>query len=398
MPALRALFLVAGVALALIFPFIPVLLSTRGFDPTSIGLVTAIAGVAFTVAVPVWGHLGDVTLGRARSYQVAALGAGLVMLAYSAPLPSVILAAMVIGLYIFESAFAPLGDALAVSLLPDPGRQYGRVRLMMSLGYGFAAIAAGYLYNVIGYGMVPLLWALGAGAIALVLVPLTRVRQRREVRWAGGRGGSIGAALSVQPRLRGILVAIALVYLGVSAGGTFLVLRLVALGGLPSDLALAAGLAALAEVPGMLVATWLARRVGLRALFCISTIAYCVCVISWAVVDVPLAIIAARGLSGFAFAGLWIACVLTMRVLLPQPLQASGQALYQTFAAGVASILGNAVGGIVYAQIGAGLFALVGVIGLVGAVVAWMTLPGRAESRTGLMADPARAGDAHATA
>jgi len=34
-PALRALFLVSGAALGLIFPFIPVLLQTRGFDPTS---------------------------------------------------------------------------------------------------------------------------------------------------------------------------------------------------------------------------------------------------------------------------------------------------------------------------------------------------------------------------
>ncbi len=396
MPALRALFLVSGVALGLIFPFIPVLLQTRGFDPTSIGLVTAIAGVAYTVAVPVWGHLGDVTLGRARGYQVAALGAGIVMLAYSAPLPSVVLAAIVIGFFVFESAFAPLGDALAVGLLPDPGRQYGRVRLLMSLSFAVAAIGAGYLYNEIGYGMVPLLWALGAGATALVLVPLTRVRQQREVHRAGVRGGSIGAALSAQPRLRGILVAITLVYLGISGGATFLALRLVALGGQPSDLALSSGLGALAEVPGMLVATWVARRIGLRTLFCSSAVIYCACIISWTVLDVPLVIIGTRAISGFAFAGLWIACVLTMGVLLPQPLQASGQALYQTVAAGVATVLGNAIGGVIYEQIGAGLFAVVGVIGLLGAVVAWVTVPGGAESRTGLVAHPAGAGDAPA--
>jgi len=360
--------------------------------------VSAIAGTAYAVSVPVWGHLGDVTLGRARAYQVAALGAGVVMLAYSAPLPSVLLAVVVVGFFVFESAFAPLGDALAVSLLPDPGRQYGRVRLLMSLSFAFTAIAAGFLYNQVGYGMVPLLWALGAGATALVLVPLTRVRQRREVRRAGVRGGSIGVALAAQPRLRGILVAIALVYVGISGAATFLALRLVALGGQPSDLALSSGLGALAEVPGILLATWAARRLGLRTLFCASAIVYCACIISWTVLDVPLVIIATRALSGVAFAGLWIACVLTMRVLLPQTLQASGQALYQTVAAGIATVLGNVIGGVIYEQIGAGLFAVLGVIGLVGAVVAWVTLPGGAESRAGLAPDARRAGEAAAPA
>ena len=385
MPALRALYLVSGLALGLIFPFIAVLLQTRGFDATSIGLVTAIAGVALTVAVPVWGHLGDVTLGRARAYQLAAIAAGLVMLGFSVELPSVILAAIVVGFFVFESAFAPLGDALAVGLLADPGRQYGRIRMLMSLSFAVAAIGAGYAYNEIGYGMVPLLWAAGAGATALVLVPLARIRQRREVRRAG-RGGSIGVALSAQPRLRGILASVALVYLGIAAGGTFLPLRLVALGGQPSDVALAAGLGALMEVPGMLVATWAARRIGLRALFSISAVAYSACILSWAVLETPPAIITTRLICGFAFAGLWIACVLTIGVLLPRPLQASGQALYQTVAAGIAGVLGNMIGGVIYSQIAGGLFAVVGVIGLLGAVLAWITLPGRAESRAGLAA------------
>ena len=380
------LFLVSGLALGLIFPFIAVLLQTRGFDPTSIGLVTAVAGVAFTFAVPVWGHLGDVTLGRARAYQVAALGAGLVMLAYSAPLPSALLAAIVVGFFVFASAFAPLGDALAVGLLPDPGRQYGRVRMLSSLSFAVSAIAAGYAYNEFGFGMAPLLWAAGAGATVVVLVPLARITQRRAVHRVGVKGGSVGLALSTQPRLWGILAAVGLVYLGIAAGGTFLALRLIALGGQPSDVALNAGVSALTEVPAMVAATWAARRIGLRALFSLSALVYCACILSWAVLDTPAAIIATRLVSGVAYSGLWIALVLTMGVLLPKPLQASGQALNQMMAGGVAAVLGNTIGGVIYGQIGAGLFGVVGAIGLVGAAVAWVTLPARRESQAALAA------------
>ena len=371
--------------MALVLPFLPVLLQARGFDPAGIGFVTAAAGLAYALAVPIWGHVGDVTLGRARGYQVAAIGAALAMIGLGAPLPGVVLGAMVVVFVAFESAFSPLGDSLAIGILPDPARQYGRVRLLQSLSFAVVAILAGFVYDVIGYGWVPLFWAVGAALTAVALVPLARIPQRREVHLSGRRGGSIRAALSIQPRLPGILLAIAVVYVGIAAASTFLTIRVVALGGQASDVALVSGVAALTEVPGMLVSSWLARRIGLRALFCLGALAYAGCMVSWSLLDSPFAIIATRLVSGVGFAALWFACVLTMTVLLPARLQSSGQALYQLIAAGVASVLANAIAGLVYQQVGAGLFAVTAAVSIVGVVLAWLTLPNRAESRTGLM-------------
>ena len=74
MIALRVLSLSLGLAIGVFVPFISVILASRGFGPAQIGLAASLGAIGFTVAVPVWGHLADVRLGRPRTLQVCALG------------------------------------------------------------------------------------------------------------------------------------------------------------------------------------------------------------------------------------------------------------------------------------------------------------------------------------
>ena len=166
------------------------------------------------------------------------------------------------------------------------------------------------------------------------------------------RLGSVGVALRVAPRLGAVLFVVALLHIGIISGYTFLSLRLVELGGSPSVVALSAGISAFAEVPSMLVAGWIAVRIGLRGLFAVGALLYGVAFLSWAVVGSVGLIIASRILIGFSFASVIIAVVLTIATLLPAELQATGQALFQTTAFGIAAIIANVVGGLLYSTAG----------------------------------------------
>jgi MFS family permease len=186
----------------------------------------------------------------------------------------------------------------------------------------------------------------------------------------------MAVALRVQPRLRGVLLAVLLVNIGIIAGFTFLPLRMVALGGSPSDVALIASVGAFAEIPAMLVAGAVAARIGLRGLVAGSAFLYAACFVAWAVLDSPALIIATRFASGFAFAGLWVGAVLTMAVLLPPRLQATGQGLYQVTGFGIAAVVANLVGGQVYASLGASaLFGGAAVLGVAAAILAVLVFP-----------------------
>jgi MFS transporter, PPP family, 3-phenylpropionic acid transporter len=372
------LFAFVGATLATFSAFLSVILDERGFDPPAIGLVAALSAVAFMVAIPIWGHVADVVLGRPRALRLAAILSAASLLLIALPLPPV---AIVVAITAYAAAYAPiapLADALAVNTLPNPARQYGPVRSVTSGAFATCVLLVGMLYAVVGYGPAPFLFA--AAAFGIVLVS-GRLADRQPAALIGHRrGGAAREAFAVQPRLPGILLAIGLAYVGVLAGFTFLSLRIIDIGGGPQHVGLAASVAAAAEIGAMIVAGRIAPRIGLRALFTMATLLHVVSFVLWMVLPTPELIILSRALSGAAFSGTWIGSVLVMQAVLPRRLQATGQGLFGATAFGVASLVANVLGGIIYGSMGSAvLFGICALLGGIGAVVAWLTFPRRGE-------------------
>ncbi len=391
MIALHVLVASLGVALGVLYPFISVILAERGFSPGEIGLISSLGAVGFTVAVPAWGHLADVRLGRPRTLQICALGAGAAIAALVLPWPPLIVASL-FGLFrIFESCWQPLADAVTVNALR--GRDYARVRLFTSLGFSVAAIGSGFFYDRFGYTPAFVFFAAAAVVMAVSVAFLPdiaradrathrrRVGTRSDTAAASSGGtpprrtwgfGSSGVALRVAPRLVAVLAASALLHVGIISGFTFLPLRIDALGGPPSDVALSSGLSAGTEIPAMLVMGAVARRVGLRAIFVGSAVLYAGCLASWTLIESPLALVVTRAVTGLAFSGVVVGMVMTIAALLPAELQATGQSLFQTSAFGVAAIAANVVGGFLYETSGhAAVFGRGAVLAVGAAGIGW---------------------------
>jgi len=375
-----------GVAIGGVFPFIPVILIANGFDVLGVGVVTALTALAFAVAVPAWGHFADVVVGRPRALQIAAIAAAAALALTLLQVPPLVIALCYIGFAAGEAAFAPLSDALAVNAVRDPRRDYARVRLLFSLSFAVATIGAGFLYDQTGYGPAPIIFALGALVVVASAAFTPDVERAKEA--ASARFGSVGVAFASAPRLPLVLVALGLMHVGILAGFTFLSVRLQELGAEPSTIALSAGVAALTEVLGFLVMGALAQRLGIRAVFIASAAIYGACFVSWMFLDSPILIVASRVATGFAFAGIAVAAVLTIAALLPGRLQATGQALYQTTAFGVAAVIADVGGGLIYGSLGyAVVFGLAALAAVLAAVVGAAALPrGRAR-----FAEPSRA-------
>jgi PPP family 3-phenylpropionic acid transporter len=303
----------------------------------------------------------------------------------SAPL---IVVALLLVFWVFESAWQPLADAITVNA--TGGRDYARIRLFTSAGFAVATIAAGFLYDAAGYAPAFALLAIAAGVMALAAAWLPDVaradlaahRRRADPAAApGSRGrrpglGSTGVALRVAPRLGAVLVASFLLHIGIISGFTFLPLRIDDLGGAPSDVALSAGLSATMEIPAMLAIGVLARRIRLRVIFAAAALLYAACMASWMVIDVPLVIVATRALTGIGFAGVIIGVVLTIATILPKELQGTGQSLFQTSAFGLAAIAANVIGGVLYESFGhAALFGLGAALAVAAAIIGWLAFP-----------------------
>lgn len=388
MIALHVLVTALGAALGVFYPFISVILADRGFSPGEIGLVFSLGAVGFTIAVPAWGHLADVRLGRPRTLQVCAVAAGLSVAGLLMPSAPLFVVALLLLFWVFESAWQPLADAITVNT--TGGRGYARIRLFTSAGFAVATVASGFLYDVVGYTPAYALFAIGAAVMALAALGLPDVA-RAELAAHGRRPrgsaatpppsrrpglGSTGVALRVAPSLGAVLVASTLLHVGIISGFTFLPLRIEDLGGSPSDVALSAGLSATMEIPAMLAIGVLARRIGLRVVFAVAAILYAACMASWMVIDVPLVIVATRAVTGVAFAGVIIGVVLTIAAILPRELQGTGQSLFQLSAFGLGSIAANTIGGVLYEGFGpTAVFGFVAVLAVAAAVIGWAAFP-----------------------
>lgn len=376
MPWILLLFMLGGAALGAFFPYVAVILSERGFPPAAIGLVTALTSIAAVAAVPVWGHLADVVLGRRRALRVAATVASACLVLFTLSVHPILTALVLVAWALFHSALQPLSDAIAVNALPDPERDYGRLRATMSAAFAVSTVSAGVLFTVAGYPPAGLLYVALTVPIALIVAGIPD--RKRAVLVHRGRGGAFREAFAVQPALPGVLAAIALLYIGIHAAYTFLPLRMVALGGGPTEIGLASAGAAAVEVPSMIALGRWGSRIGLRAMFAGSAALFALAFGAWAIITTPEGLVVARAAAGLAFATSWIAGVLVMRSALPASLQATGQGLFQMTGFGIAPFVANLIGGVLYGTAGAPvLFGLAATMAAAGGFLGWLVLPHR---------------------
>jgi MFS family permease len=399
---LRALYLSNGLAIGALYGFVPVLLQSKGFEPALIGLTTGLGSLAYALALPVWGHMGDIVSGPRRSLQLACIPAAIFAIGLSAPLPAV---AIIFCQLVISAGGGPtvaLTDAMAVPALSNASREYPRLRLLTSLGAAAAAVGGGFLYVQTGYLAAPFVYfvTMAATATCATFVPLGRDSERRRMdrgRREGhaqtapkrGRLGSVGEAFQVQPRLFGVLASVTLIFLGCMSTATYITLRISDLGGGPAEVGLSNGIGSVAEVPGLILAGWLVRRIGIRTVLAVSAIGFAGCMFSWVVLVDEGPILVTRFASGVFFGGIFFSFVMTMARLLPARLQATGQTLFQASCFGIAAIMANFLGGILYATAGAlGVFGAGGVCAIAGGLLGFLVLPGMDEPGAEFEAEP----------
>ena len=272
---------------------------------------------------------------------------------------------------------------------------------MTSGSYALACVASGALVAAGGALAIAPLYGIGAAAL---LFGTARLRVRggfvrgkahvhsaaeeraerdeypganAEIAVAGSwrdRFGTASLAFRRSPGLAAFLVLSLLANLGAGlfyAYGSLRIQELVQLTGRgdgASYVALSSTIAAAVEIPFFLAGAAIAARLGLRALYVIGLLGLGVCSVIYAFVPSAEFLVAARSLIGIGFSGTLLASVLSIRALVPDALQATGQALFQSVSYGLAIAIAALVGGLIYGAFGAApLFALAALI-LIGCI------------------------------
>ena len=347
-------------------PFWPRFFETRGMTPEQIGLLLGLGTIVRLVAGPVAARIADgLQQLRGMLAATAALGAcfafGLLWVG---------------GFWIIlivrlcqEAALAPttsLADALALGAsksraAPDKRFEYGSVRGSASAAFVFGTMAAG---QMIGWAeLTSIVWMhagllLGAAASARLLPAPDNERE------AAPEPSSLKAIRELMEiaAFRRVVLLAALVLGSHAMHDAFAVIQWNAAGISPTTISVLWSEAVLAEViVFILIGPRVVDTIGPGGAAAIASIA---AILRWIVMASstnPVALAMVQPLHGLTFALLHLACMRVIGAAVPQPLAATGQAIY-ALGPGLAAALLTLVSGMLYARLGSDGFLLMALL------------------------------------
>lgn len=376
---LHWLFVFQGTSQALLLPFMVPLLDERGLGAGQIGLVLGAAGLVSLLAYPVWGTLADGRLGRRRSIAAAAATAavgGLLIVAVGSDPVALTLALSVALVGVLP--WGPLTDAIALGRLGEGSTAYGRLRVWTSAGWAVAAIAAGLAWTALGPDLV--FATLSVSALVVGTLGLLQEDRGASMDAAAGRRGGDQAWLPLlaAPVLLGFMIGLLVSSVGEFALWRYVGLRILEQGGGVLLVGIAAALPALVEIPVFSSSRGLARRLGLRGIFFTSTLISSGLAVLIAFSPEAWMVTALRAADGTSFALRYMGMVLIIGALLPRHLHAMGQSLGWLVGMGIAPIIADALGGLVFERYSStALFLLSSAMIIGGGAIAFVVLSGR---------------------
>ena len=352
LPGFLALYIALYAAYGTVSAYMPAFLNSHGLPAERVGVVLAAGTVVRIAAGPMAGRLADRLRARKQVLASAAALSGVVGSAYLAAFGLFPLLAVSMAHAAATASLAPLSDALSVAAASEGrGFQYGWVR-----GTGSAAFVAGTLLSgqlVDQFGLACIIVAssalfLGMSACAAMVRATPRAEDATEA-------GPAAALLTLRriPVYRRLIFVVVLVIGSHALNDAFAVIGWRAAGYGDGTVSLLWSESVVAEVAVFFLAgPWLIARLGLPWAAALSATAG---IVRWTVMGTTTAmpaLVAVQALHGLTFALLHLAAMGVIARSIPDRLSATAQAIYGTFALGLASALTTLASGYLYGRFG----------------------------------------------
>ena len=351
------LFFFQFAAVGIYFTFLNVYLKQAGLSGTQIGFIGMASGIVGVAGTFLWGYLSDRT-GQPRVL-IAAGALGGLLAAQLIPLVEILKLANAFGLYVaigcvgslMTSSASSLVDSTTLVMLGENRQAYGRYRLGGSVGYVMGTIAAGFLYDQVGY-----LWMFPSYGLLMLFFALIALQlPRRAIRLKGTGGREIGQMIR-QPTWLILIATAFLFWVANYASIAFMSVILKSMGANDKLIAFAMVIGAVVEMPFMAFSGQLIRRFGAVRLLWFALFLQIIRYFLLAQMSVPAWAIAINMLNGPGFVLFWNSAVNLVSRLAPPSLVATAQGFFASTVS-LASIISNPISGVLFDQLGpSGLF------------------------------------------
>ncbi|MFS0725335.1 MFS transporter [Paenibacillus sp. 1P07SE] len=338
---LRVFYLLTGLSLGMLNPYISMIFIEQGLRRDSIGGIMALSSLLVIVAQLFWGRIAD----KYRATRLI-LVLSLAVPAAAAMLFAVPSAALMVAVYMLYIAFtaplAPVSDAYAVTAAAKAGSSYGTIRCFQSIGNAFGGYMAGAfvaMYAPRLLGLPFLLFAL-AGIVVLMGVPRQdEVKIKRKSFSHGLKDVLMNRTVLL------FLLSCLLINQTLTAFNTYFVVVFQMAGGSPQLSGIALMIAAFSNVPSMFLSAYIIRFFGVERTMLMGAIAY---ILRWGLqwlYPIPSVMVGVQVLQGLSFGLLYVTAVEYMVRIVPEDMRTTGQSILAIVFSGLAGMLGNLLNG-----------------------------------------------------
>lgn len=296
---LRGFYFFNFAALGALFPFLPLLLSSRGMSPDEIRWVMVLIPLSSLIVPPIWGSLSDSLRARLPLLRLACLGSCLtsLLLLVSSGFWGHLAAVGILSL--FRAPLSSLGDATAYAALGGRRANFSKVRVWGSVGFALFVLVPGLAQGAYQIPIVVVTTSIILLSAGLSTLPLEAPALKRERRILAQT-----AKILLKPAVLLVLLSSAFYYTAHAMYDAWFSLHLRQIGHSDWFIGTAWSIGVVAEITLMLLAPRFIHRVGSSTLL---TLCAAVAAGRWAALSVAvdhLTVLLSQLLHAITF-GLW---------------------------------------------------------------------------------------------
>lgn len=268
---LSTLYFVACGSMACYYPFMYTYYQSRGFSVSEMGVLFGINSLVAVVAQPFWGIVTDKYLNKRKSLILVLAFSSILVLGFMLVKGFIAVLIWIIIFMAFQSPTLSINDAFCYEAIDSyESLQYGKLRLMGSVGYAIIALAMAFIIK----------WtSIGSSFIAFALLGILGVLILKDIKIKGKSGKSsidFSDIISILKNQKFVILVFSalLVSATMGANSNYLARLIEKTGGDVSKIGMLWFVVAISELPAFYFGSRLLKKVGVLNIYFLCTIFY----------------------------------------------------------------------------------------------------------------------------
>ena len=324
------------------FPFLTVYLLDRGLSYTEVGIAYATTSLISVVFQPIWGYITDKYSNKRSIIIITMIFSALIINAFVFVKGFPMAISAMILLIIFQSPISSILDAFSYEIIEEHrGIEFGRIRLMGSIGYAMASLLIGILIKKTN---------INSSFYTYFILFIVAIFMMKGIKFKGNTENKkldfkdIGEVLKNKNFIV-FLISICVVNIALGANSNYISIIIEKTGGDISNLGMLWFIVAMSELPIFFFGGRLLKKYGELNIYIFAIIVYILRFFLNGISVDYRQIMFIQLLQGLSFPVFLMATLQYLNKTVPPKMRTSGITLYAAFGGGLGGFIGNIMGG-----------------------------------------------------